>query len=94
MDWLGIAIYGVSGLAILNAIAGVGYFLWVETSLFNKFKRGRVKINNEELLEQLESVANFMRGMQFDPRIPADTKEALNNRVQRIDEIVEKFQEE
>ncbi|AJF82914.1 hypothetical protein [Acinetobacter baumannii] len=49
---------------------------------------------NEELLEQLESVANFMRGMQFDPRIPVDTKEALNNRVQRIDEIVEKFQEE
>ncbi|MEI1732880.1 hypothetical protein V8P92_02045 [Acinetobacter baumannii] len=50
-------------------------------------------MNNEELLEQLESVANFMRGMQFDPRIPVDTKEALNNRVQRIDEIVEKYLE-
>ena len=29
-------------------------------------------MNNEELLEQLEAVANFMRGMQFDPRIPQD----------------------
>ena len=33
-------------------------------------------MSNEELLEQLESVANFMRGMQFDPHIPVDTKEA------------------
>ncbi|KQG36980.1 hypothetical protein APC39_15450 [Acinetobacter pittii] len=94
MDWLGISIYVLSGLAIINALAGVCCFLWIETNLFNKFKKGRVKMNNEELLEQLESVANFMRGMQFDPRIPADTKEALNNRVQRIDEIVEKSQED
>ena len=51
-------------------------------------------MSNEELLEQLESVANFMRGMQFDPRIPADTKEALLGRVQEIDAVVEKHLEE
>ena len=47
-------------------------------------------MNNEELLEQLESSANFMRGMCFDPRIPNDTKEALQERAQAIDEIVQK----
>lgn len=51
-------------------------------------------MSNEKLLEQLESVANFMRGMQFDPRIPADTKEALLERAQEIDELVEQHLEE
>ena len=51
-------------------------------------------MDNEELLEALESVANFMRGMQFDPRIPADTKEALLERAQEIDELVEQHLEE
>ncbi|EPL1646774.1 hypothetical protein KQR86_001324 [Acinetobacter baumannii] len=50
-------------------------------------------MNNEELLEQLESVANFMRGMQFDPRIPQEAKEALIYRAQKIDELVEKYLE-
>ena len=47
-------------------------------------------MDNEGLLEALESVANFMRGMQFDPRIPQDVKEALSYRVQEIDELVDK----
>ena len=51
-------------------------------------------MSNEELLKQLESVANFMRGMQFDPRIPTDTKEALLERAQEIDAVVEKHLEE
>lgn len=51
-------------------------------------------MSNEELLEQLESVANFMRGMQFDPRIPADTKEALLERAQEIDGLVEQHLKE
>ncbi len=51
-------------------------------------------MSNEELLEQLESVTNFMRGMQFDPRIPTDTKEALLERAQEIDTMVEKHLEE
>ena len=46
-------------------------------------------MDDQELLEQLESVANFMRGMQFDPRIPQDVKEALSYRVQEIDELVD-----
>ena len=50
-------------------------------------------MDNEELLEALESVANFMRGMQFDPRIPQDVKEALNYRVQEIDELIDQHQD-
>lgn len=48
-------------------------------------------MNNEELLEQLESSANFMRGMAFDPRIPSDTRQALIERAQEIDGLVEKY---
>jgi len=47
----------------------------------------------DELLEHLESVANFMRGMQFDQRIPSDAREALINRSIQIDELVEKHLE-
>ncbi|MEG1695833.1 MAG: hypothetical protein RRZ32_00290 [Acinetobacter sp.] len=47
-------------------------------------------MNNEELLEQLESAANFMRGMQFDLRIPGDARQALIERAQALDEVVEK----
>ena len=47
-------------------------------------------MNPEKLLEQLESTANFMRGMCFDPRILNDTKEALQDRAQEIDEVVQK----
>lgn len=46
-------------------------------------------MDNDVMLEQLESVANFMRGMQLDPRIPQDVKEALNFRVQEIDELID-----
>lgn len=47
--------------------------------------------DNEELLEALESVANFMRGMGMDPRIPRDTKEALGERASDIDKLVQKY---
>ena len=46
-------------------------------------------MSNEELLQQLESVANFMRGMQFDPRLPLDIKEALIERAVEIDDLVQ-----
>lgn len=46
-------------------------------------------MSNDVLLEELESTANFMRGMQFDPRIPSDTKIALVDRAQQIDEFIE-----
>ncbi|WP_288497860.1 hypothetical protein [uncultured Acinetobacter sp.] len=47
--------------------------------------------DNEELLEALESVANFMRGMGLDPRIPHDTKEALGERASDVDKLVQKY---
>lgn len=50
-------------------------------------------MDNEELLQELEAAANFMRGMQFDPRIPTDTKQALLERASTIDELVEKYLE-
>ncbi|MCB8769521.1 hypothetical protein [Acinetobacter soli] len=46
---------------------------------------------NEELLEQLESVANFMRGMQFDTRLPGDAREALRDRAIDLDDFVENY---
>ena len=57
---------------------------------FEKNSEGKQGMNNEELLEQLESVANFMRGMQFDLRIPSDTRQALIERAQELNEVVEK----
>lgn len=43
----------------------------------------------EELLQKLESTANFMRGMQFDLRIPSDTRWALLKRAEEIDKLVQ-----
>ncbi|WP_171494428.1 hypothetical protein [Acinetobacter brisouii] len=51
-------------------------------------------MNNEELLEQLESVANFMRGMQFDTRLPIDAREALRERAIELDDFLENFSNE
>ena len=50
--------------------------------------------DNEELLEALESVANFMRGMGLDPRIPHDTKQALGERASDVDKLVQKYLED
>lgn len=46
----------------------------------------------EEMLEELESCANFMNGMRFDPRIPADVKQALCEKSQEIYDFVEDAQ--
>lgn len=48
-------------------------------------------MSKEELLEQLESAANFMRGMCFDPRLHHEIKEAISTRVVEIDSIVDSF---
>jgi hypothetical protein len=37
----------------------------------------------------LESTANFLRGMSFDPRISQDIKEAILSRVAEIDKFTE-----
>lgn len=48
---------------------------------------------NEELIEMLESTANLMRGMQFDPSIPSHAKDALRNRYEKIEELLERINE-
>lgn len=40
-------------------------------------------------IQHLESVANFMRGMRFDPRIPSEVKASLDGRIDAIDEFTE-----
>lgn len=47
------------------------------------------EMNIEELLEKLESCANFINGMRFDPRIPVDVKQALCEKSQEIYDFVE-----
>lgn len=49
-------------------------------------------MTTEELLAKLESCANFMNGMRFDPRIPADVKQALCEKSQEIYDFVEDAQ--
>lgn len=57
---------------------------------FEENSKGKSIVSSEEILEQLEAAANFMRGMQFDLRIPNDARQALLERAQEIDEVVEK----
>ena len=45
----------------------------------------------EELLEAMEGVANFMRGMAFDTRIPSEAKEALHSQSEVLDKLVAKY---
>ena len=51
-------------------------------------------MKTEELLEKLESMANFMNGMRFDPRIPIDAKQALCEKSQELYEFIEDSQNE
>ena len=43
----------------------------------------------EGLIDQLESTANFMRGMCFDPRLHHAIREAVLNRVEQIEAEIE-----
>ena len=43
----------------------------------------------EDQAVKLESVANTLRGMALDPRIPGDAKEVLREQAGAIDELVE-----
>lgn len=45
----------------------------------------------EECIEELESVANFLRGVCLDPSIPLHAVDALRERFQRIDEVTERL---
>lgn len=46
----------------------------------------------EELLVTLEGAANMMRGMQFDPTISSDAKEALKIKMEEIDLVTAKHE--
>lgn len=46
-------------------------------------------MSNEQLIEKLESTANFMRGMCFDPRLHHEIREAIRERVSDIDDFVQ-----
>ena len=48
----------------------------------------------ENTTEKLESTANFMRGMCFDPRLHHEIKEAITERVAEIDSFVEEYMDE
>lgn len=50
---------------------------------------GVITMNKEEILNKLESTANFMRGMCFDPRLHPEIKEAIRNRVSEIERFIE-----
>jgi hypothetical protein len=45
----------------------------------------------DELVEELEGAANFMRGMQLDPALPPHVKEALGDKIKDIDKITEEY---
>ena len=45
----------------------------------------------EEVLQAIEGAANFMRGVSFDPSVPAHIKEALANKTSELESVVEKY---
>ena len=51
-------------------------------------------MSHEELLEQIESAANFVRGIQFDQRLLNDAREALRERVMELDDFVDNYSNE
>lgn len=48
----------------------------------------------DEEIQTLESVANTLRGMSMDPRIPADAREVLHEQAARLDAIVKDYLDE
>ena len=51
-------------------------------------------MSHEELLEQIESAANFVRGIQFDQRLLNDAREALRERAMELDDFVDNYSNE
>jgi vacuolar-type H+-ATPase subunit E/Vma4 len=47
----------------------------------------------ENLLQNLEGAANFMRGMTLDRAIPPHARAALQSRIEKIDGLVEQVLE-
>lgn len=44
----------------------------------------------ENLLQELEKTANFLRGLALDPAVPAHAKEAIGARTAAIDAVTER----
>lgn len=45
----------------------------------------------DEEIEKLEGVANTLRGMSLDPRIPADARAVLMESAQEIDSVTDSY---
>ena len=45
----------------------------------------------DELVQELESAANFMRGVQLDPALPKHIKDALGSKIEDIDKITTQY---
>ena len=39
---------------------------------------------SEEIQAEIESIANFLRGMCFDPALPFEFKDHINKQIQRL----------
>lgn len=48
----------------------------------------------DEIIEKLEEIANYLRGMCFDPRLPAEFKGYITEKVAELDEITERLSDE
>ena len=51
-------------------------------------------MSHEELLEQIESAANFVRGIQFDQRLLNVAREALRERAMELDDFLDNYSNE
>jgi len=51
-------------------------------------------IDLEDVCQKLESVANTLRGMTFDARIPAEVRSILQDRATQIDAVCRKINPE
>ena len=45
----------------------------------------------DDLIEKLESTANFMRGMCFDQRLHPEIKDAIKQRVDELDGFTQEY---
>jgi len=50
-----------------------------------------IELMRDELVDEIESVANFMRGMSMDVTIAPHVKEALAERIKRLDDVVSQY---
>ena len=51
-------------------------------------------MDKERVCQLIEDTANMLRGMTLDPAIPRHAKEAMQTRIQLLDEASEKLLEE